>query len=602
MIDAGSLSATISIQSYAGALPPLLANLWKSHDGLLFALSTGAVVRLIAPLLHDKATDPAVLVVDESGKYVISLCGGHQAGGDRLAQTVSHLLNATPILTGASNQLNLPGIDILGCPFGWIKGKGDWTGVASAISRGESVQVIQEAGSDLWKRALPENHPFQFGWPEIPDSPSEQRPVPHARVWISPTQRRFDSEGTFSKVQWHPRVLWIGMGCERGTSGSLMQEAIETTLRKQHLAMAAIAGIATLDIKADEAGLQQLCQTHRWPLRCFSAEVLREVTVPNPSEVVAQVVGTPSVAEAAAILAATYPLSPCQDKKKTVPQEVYLPVEKQVFRNSEQPGAVTIAVAQAEQEFTGRTGHLSLVGIGPGSINQITPAAKTAIAQADVIVGYGLYVDLIRPLLRSQQIVESMPITQERQRAERAIFLASWGLTVAVISSGDCGIYGMAGLVLEILKILQWNGQQPTVETIPGISAIQAAAARVGAPIMHDFCAISLSDLLTPWSVIERRLQAAAMADFVVALYNPKSQKRTEQIEMALHVFAQHRQLETPVAIVRAAYRPNEAIVLTTLADMLNYPIDMLTTVVIGNRSTRIYANRLITPRGYLES
>lgn len=585
---------------YERPLRELVTELWTSHDGLIFALATGAVVRLIAPLLQHKSADPAVVVIDEAGQFAISVCGGHQGGGDRLAQTVGHCLNATPVLTGSANHHAVPGIDLLGTPFGWGKGKGDWTGVASEIARGEPVQVIQEAGSELWRQHLPADHPFQFGWSEVPARPSESPPTPQARVWISPIQRRFAVDANCPKVQWHPRVLWIGLGCERGTSKALMEQAIADICRARHLAPEAIAGIATLALKADEVGLVELCRERQWPLRCLSAETLKSVTVPHPSDVVEAAVGTPSVAEAAAIYAASQPISALAQQDAVSSQlEKRLCVAKKVFRHSQLSGAVTIAVAQAQQEYTGRIGHLALVGIGPGSLAQITPAAKTAIAQADAVIGYSLYIDLIRPLLRTGQIVEALPITQEQQRAERAIALADWGLNVAVISSGDCGIYAMAGLVFEILAARGWDGQTPTVASYPGITALQAAAARVGAPLMHDFCAISLSDLLTPWPVIEKRLWAAAEADFVVALYNPKSQKRTEPIAIAQRIFAQHRAAATPVAIVRAAYRPTEVITLTTVADMLHHPIDMLSTVIIGNRSTRLYAGKLLTPRGY---
>jgi cobalt-precorrin 5A hydrolase/precorrin-3B C17-methyltransferase len=230
----------------------------------------------------------------------------------------------------------------------------------------------------------------------------------------------------------------------------------------------------------------------------------------------------------------------------------------------------------------------------------MTPAAQTAVAQADAVIGYSLYIDLIAPLLRPGQIVEALPITQERQRAERAIELAQWGLTVAVISSGDCGIYGMAGLVLEELRRMSWDGKTPGVKVFPGITALQAAASRLGAPLMHDFCAISLSDLLTPWEVIEKRLIAAAQADFVTALYNPRSQTRTEQIATARAIFLKYRDPMTPVAIVRSAYRQDEQITLTTLEKLLETPIDMLTTVLIGNQSTRTHEDWMITPRGYL--
>ncbi|MEM1310396.1 MAG: precorrin-3B C(17)-methyltransferase, partial [Cyanobacteria bacterium P01_H01_bin.153] len=380
-----------------------------------------------------------------------------------------------------------------------------------------------------------------------------------------------------------------------------MAQAITAALQSRHLAMGAIAGVASLDLKADEPGLVQLCEERGWPLRFFSSAELRDISVPQPSAMVEQAVGTPSVAEAAAVLAAQHmeQLSVEADTEPVESAADYLRVTKQVVRDPAQPGAVTVAIAQAQVEFLDRTGHLSLVSTGPGSLDQITPAAKAALSRADAVIGYGLYVELVRPLLRPGQIVEKWPITQEQQRAERAIALADWGLNVAVISSGDCGIYAMAGLVLETLQAQGWDGKTPTVTHYPGISALQAAAARVGAPLMHDFCAISLSDLLTPWPVIERRLRAAAEADFVIALYNPKSQTRTEQIVIAQQLIAQHRQPETPVAIVQSAYRPTETVILTTLAEMLHHPIDMLTTLIIGNRTTQLYAGKLITPRGY---
>jgi cobalt-precorrin 5A hydrolase / precorrin-3B C17-methyltransferase len=240
------------------------------------------------------------------------------------------------------------------------------------------------------------------------------------------------------------------------------------------------------------------------------------------------------------------------------------------------------------------------VGTGPGQLAQITPAAQSAITQADAVIGYSLYMDLLQPLFRPGQILEALPITQERQRAQRAIALAQWGLSVAVVSSGDAGIYGMAGLVLEELQALGWDGQTPSVEMFPGVTALQAAAARVGTPLMHDFCAISLSDLLTPWPVIVRRLTAAAQADFVTAFYNPRSQSRESQLGQAQAIFLAHRAATTPVALVRSAYRQEETITFTTLGELPITEVDMLTVVLIGNQSTRFYAGKMITPRGYL--
>ena len=568
-------------QVYTGSLKAHLASIWQDYHAFVFCLATGAVVRLIAPLLQHKAHDPAVVVVDQEGQFVISLCSGHQGGADQLARLIAHQIGAVPVVTGASASSSLPGVDVLGVPFGWQRGEGNWTGVSAAVARGDMVQVIQDAGSTLWQDHLPPEHPFDFD--------GEHPAIAPPRIWISATQRRFFPD-SMPKVQWHPRVLWVGVGCERGVSRKLIETAIEQVCRRFHLAQSAIAGIATIDLKADEAGILELCRDRHFPLKTFSAEALSQVDVPTPSQVVAQEVGTPSVAEAAALLA--IPLSP-------FPLPPSLLVPKQIFRLDGEPGAVTVAIAQSSLEYTGRTGQLFLIGTGPGNLAQMTPAAKTAVAAADAVIGYSLYIELIAPLQRPGQIIEALPITQEKQRAQRAIELAQWGLTVAVVSSGDCGIYGMAGLVLEELQGQGWDGQTPKVEVFPGITALQATAARVGAPLMHDFCAISLSDLLTPWEVIQLRLEAAASGDFVTALYNPRSASRTEQIVTAQRIFLKHRNSNTPVAIVRAAYRQDEQITLTTLEKMLQVPIDMLTTVLIGNHSTRRVADWMITPRGY---
>lgn len=533
-------------------------------------------MRLIAPLLQHKSSDPAVVVIDEAGKFVISLCSGHQGGADKLAQLIAQQIGATPVLTGASSASRLPVVDILGVPFGWQRGEGDWTGVSAAIANNQPVQVIQSAGSTLWQNHLPPEHLFYFG----------EYATPKARIWISPNVEALNAT-SLPQIQWHPRVLWVGIGCERRTSRQLIETAIQQVCQDNQLAESAIAGIATIDLKADEVGLLELCRKRNLPLRTFASDVLRSIHVPNPSAIVEAEVGTPSVAEAAALCAACVG----DDKSLLIP--------KQIFR-SEGLGAVTVAIAQAELEYTGRTGQLLLVGTGPGQLDQMTPAAQVAVSSADAVIGYSLYINLIAPLLQPTQIVEALPITQERQRAQRAIELAQWGLTVAVVSSGDSGIYGMAGLVLEELQAHGWDGKTPKVQLFPGITALQAAAARVGTPLMHDFCAISLSDLLTPWEVIEKRLIAAAEADFVTALYNPRSQTRIQQLATARTIFLKYRNPNTPVAVVRSAYRQDEQITLTTLDKFLDVPIDMLTTVLIGNQSTRTHADWMITPRGYL--
>ncbi|MBM7602992.1 precorrin-3B C17-methyltransferase [Metabacillus crassostreae] len=244
-------------------------------------------------------------------------------------------------------------------------------------------------------------------------------------------------------------------------------------------------------------------------------------------------------------------------------------------------------------------GKLLVIGFGPGSFEHMTNRAMDAIKESDYIIGYKTYVDLIKDLLTNQEII-STGMSEEVSRAQAAVRYAEEGKTVAVISSGDAGVYGMAGLVYEVLIEKGWKeATGVSVEVIPGISAINSCASLLGAPVMHDACTISLSDHLTPWDLIEKRLEAAALADFVVTLYNPKSGRRTRQIQEAQRILLKYRSPRTPVGLVKSAYRDRQHIEITDLEHMLDFDIGMLTTVVIGNSSTFLYDNKIITPRGY---
>jgi precorrin-3B C17-methyltransferase / cobalt-factor III methyltransferase len=240
-------------------------------------------------------------------------------------------------------------------------------------------------------------------------------------------------------------------------------------------------------------------------------------------------------------------------------------------------------------------GLISVVGTGIGSTENMTPRAVNALADADIIIGYKTYLDLIPELLVGKEVITSA-MMQEVDRCKNSFDLAETGKHVALVSGGDPGIYAMAGLVLEIAAK---RDSRVKIDIIPGIAAVNGCAARLGAPLMHDFAAISLSDLLTPWEVIVKRLDAAANADFVIALYNPKSKKRTEHIVQARDILLTYRNPETPVGIVTAASRENEVIRLTTLKTMLEEEINMQSTVIIGNSTTFSWNGYMITPRGY---
>jgi precorrin-3B C17-methyltransferase len=244
-------------------------------------------------------------------------------------------------------------------------------------------------------------------------------------------------------------------------------------------------------------------------------------------------------------------------------------------------------------------GKIMLVGLGPGSHEHLTARARAAIAEADTVIGYVTYIRLVADLLEGKEVVKKS-MTEELDRAIEAFERARRGQKVALVSSGDAGVYGMAGPTFEILFQAGWTPDSDVeVEIVPGASALNTCAALVGAPLTHDFCAISLSDLLTPWPLIARRLDAAAAADFVVALYNPKSGRRTRQIVEAQRLFLAHRRADTPVAIVKSAYRPKQRIAITTLDRMADCDIGMLTTVLIGNSATFVRDGLMVTPRGY---
>ena len=245
------------------------------------------------------------------------------------------------------------------------------------------------------------------------------------------------------------------------------------------------------------------------------------------------------------------------------------------------------------------SGKIYLVGFGPGAEEHMSYRAKEAISEADVIIGYSTYIKLIKNLLDGKEVIRK-GMTEEIDRCIEAYEHAKLGKKVALISSGDIGVYGMAGPTYEVLLQSGWkaDGEIP-VEIIPGSTALSACASLVGAPLTHDFCSISLSDLLTPWPVISKRLEAAGKADFVIALYNPKSGRRTQQIVEAQNTLLKYRDPETPVAIVKSAYRRRQAIQFVALKDMAECEIGMLTTVLIGNSSTYMAQGLMITPRGY---
>ena len=265
---------------------------------------------------------------------------------------------------------------------------------------------------------------------------------------------------------------------------------------------------------------------------------------------------------------------------------------------SESAEEITIEENQISQgDDSISSGELTVVGIGPGSLNDMTPRAFNSIRNADVVVGYNAYITLIKSLIEDKEVIGTAML-QEIDRCKMAVEKAISGQKVVVVSSGDPGIYGMAGLVLELVMQLP-KEKQPKVEVVPGISAVSASAAILGAPLMHDFAVISLSDLLTPWDLIKKRAELVAQGDFVVALYNPKSKKRVTQIEEIREIMLKFKDPQTPVGIVNNATREKEYAIISNLKDFTKEIIDMFSLVIIGNSNTYVEDGKIITPRGY---
>jgi cobalt-precorrin 5A hydrolase / precorrin-3B C17-methyltransferase len=505
---------------------------WAEVDGFVLFLAVGAAVRIIGPLLADKSTDPAVVCVDESGRFAVALCGGHAAGANALARTVAEALGATPVVTTATDAAGVPALDQLS----GLTAAGDVAGVTRAMLDGRPPRIEHELP---WPVPL-----VAGGGPE--------------RVVV--TDRAM--EPAAGLVALHPPSLVVGVGASSNAPADAAATLLDAALAG--LARASVAEVATIDRRAGDPVITSL----GLPVRAFAAEALATVDVPTPSEAVRAAVGTPSVAEAAALLAAG-------------------------------PGAELVVAKVAGKEATvavarrrGPRGHLAVVGLGPGGAAHRTPAAEAAVRRAEVVIGYGPYVDACADLLTAAQEVVRSPIGEETVRAKQAVAEAAAGRRVALVCSGDAGVYAMASLALEVAEGVD-------VEVLPGVTAALAAAALLGAPLGHDHALISLSDLLTPWAAIEARLRAAAVADLAVALYNPRSRGRTWQFDAALDILREHRSPTTPVGVVTDAMRPGQSVILTTLGDVDPETVGMTTCVIVGSSTTRVVAGRMVTPRGY---
>jgi cobalt-precorrin 5A hydrolase / precorrin-3B C17-methyltransferase len=541
---------------YDGKPREALRAAWAECEGIILFLATGAAVRLVAPLLEDKRCDPGVVCVDDAGRFAVALVGGHAGSANELAGRVEDTLGAMSVVTTASDSLGIPALDSLGEKLGFeIEEDSDLAAVGAALVSGEKVRLISQRRWPIGP--LPEN--------VVPLEPSvspEELEGPCTLI----TDKLLEAPPTSPTAVYRPPSLVVGVGCSRGTGAAEILDLIYSALREAGLAQKSVAALCSIDVKSDEAGLVEAAKRLDVSLRFHTAEELAAVEAPNPSPVVAGAVGTPSVAEAAVLVSGAE-----------------LVLEKRKSRNA------TVAIGRLPAR-----GRLALVSLGPGDDALIPALAREALAESELVVGLEQYVDRARHLLRPGTRVLTLPLGNEVSRAEKALAEARAGGSVALVSSGDVGVYAMASPALELA------GEDVDIIVVPGIPAAQAAASLLGSPLGHDHCSISLSDLLTPWEVIESRVRAAAMGDFVVSLYNPRSKGRDWQLGKVREILLEHRPPNTPVGIVKDAYRPAQKVALTELVSLRPQEVDMLTIVVVGNSQTRLVAGRMVTPRGYM--
>jgi cobalt-precorrin 5A hydrolase/precorrin-3B C17-methyltransferase len=511
---------------------------WAECDGIVCFLAVGATTRLVAPLLDSKWVDPAVVCVDEPGRYAVTLVGGHAAGANALCARVAGALGAQPIITTATDATGLPGLDTLGWPA-----EGAIARVSRALLDGEPVAF--EADTT---------------WP-LPAFPATVGATGECRIVV--TDRIVPADD--HTVILRPPSLVAGVGASKGVGADEVLGLIDQALAVGGLSRDSVAALATVDAKADEEGIVAAARQHRWPLHSCPAGQLAAVGVPNPGEAALAAVGTPSVAEAAAL---------------TYGDELVVAKRKSAM--------ATVALARIRPR-----GRLALVGLGPGDRGLVTPRAIDELRRASVVVGLDRYVEQVRDVLRPATRVLRSGLGDEEKRASAAVAEARKGHAVALIGSGDVGVYAMASPALAIA------GTDIDVVGVPGVTAGLAAAALLGAPLGHDHVIISLSDLHTPWEIITRRVQAAAEGDFVVAFYNPRSKERDWQLGAALEILASRRGPATPVGVVHDAFRPGQEVLVTTLAEVDPAIADMRSVVIVGSASTRIIAGRMVTPRGY---
>ena len=587
--------ANVTYASGKGCCKEWTAEHFRRGNVLVYIGACGIAVRAIAPHIGSKETDPAVIVIDEKGENVIPILAGHLGGANEWARKIAELTKGKAVLTTATDVNGIFAVDLFAKEnqllIGDLKKAGLFT--ASLLEEKEASVVIPRKYADVIR--------FEDGIPaelKVYDLPDEQLAGLHGENVALITPDAEPSTNPDAPLRLIPRCVILGMGCRKGKSYEELRGFAEETLRELGLGREAVCAIASIDVKKEEPGLVSLAADLGVPLQTFSAEELEKTELENwtfmESDRVREYVGTGNVCERAAAAAGA----------------------GKILRGKTAKDGMTICVGMRPVELCWKPedksdrndpkGHLFVVGIGPGNPEGITGQAAAALESSDTIIGYSVYNDLVKPYYPDKRYLTT-PMTGEEARCRMAIEEAKAGHTVALICSGDPGVYGMAGLVLELAGRGKEDGRPYEagidsgfdIEIISGVTAALSGAALLGAPLVHDFAVISLSDRLTPWEKIEKRLRAAAEADLCIVLYNPSSKGRREHLHRAAQILMEHVPGSRVCGIADRIGRDGEKTRVMTLEELADAETDMFSTVFIGNSSTRRLGNRMVTPRGY---
>ena len=553
-----------------------LREAFSAEIPIIGVCSAGILIRILSPIVARKVSEPPVVCVAPDGSTAFALLGGHR-GANRLTKRVADALGSGAAITTAS-ETRL-GVALDEPPSDWkLEDSTPMKSTASALLSGAQVRI---SGRAKWLEPLRELS--NVCW--TADS-SEQVPVVVHAVGSEP-------------LIYRRRELALGVGCVRSCAGSELIALVNRSLADAGLAACSVECVYSIDLKSDEAAIHELAANLGVPARFFSVDTLKaeEDRLPTRSEAVFREVGVHGVCESAALAAAG--------------RNGHLILSKQKSKNAT---CAVAKIAAGERQHGQPRGKLMIIGLGPGLTDWRTAEANRMIASADAIVGYSGYIQQLSPLAHGRKIYE-FSLGEEELRCRTALELAGDGQKIALVSSGDAGIYAMASLVFELLakgdaeEGVSIKAKRVKIICAPGVSAMQAASSRAGAILGHDFCAVSLSDLLTPKETILRRIRAAAEGDFVVALYNPVSSQRRTLLEKARDLLLLHRSADTPVMLARNVGRDEESLSVIRLEDLKTNAVDMLTTVIVGSTSTRTFCSRdsaagadgcfVYTPRGY---